>query len=124
MSAPVQNITLYQCSSEDIVFTWVDKDGNPVNLTGYSAKMQIRPSVGSSTIYKTLSTSPTEGEGLIVIDPLEGEFQIKLTDEITAEFEWSYGVYDLFAIAPNAPEGDAYIVVRGRVNLMKSVTKL
>lgn len=42
------NITVYQGDTFNLLFT-IDTDGTPWNLTGYTAKMQVRPFVESTT---------------------------------------------------------------------------
>lgn len=118
------NLEIKQGATYRASFYYKNEDGTPVNLTGFSAKMQIRPKVDSEDVYKTLSTNPVSGEGEITISVVDGGIHIHLTDEETLMFSWSYGVYDLFVIADNQPAGDAYRVVGGRVSVVKSVTRI
>jgi hypothetical protein len=44
---------------------YTDSNGTPIDLTNYSARMQMRPSAGSATVYITLSSSLSpDGTGL------------------------------------------------------------
>ena len=36
------NIVADQAATYELAITWLDPSGNPVNLTGYSARMQVR----------------------------------------------------------------------------------
>ena len=38
------------------VITWNDSNGTPINLTGYTARMQVRPEASSSTTILSLTT--------------------------------------------------------------------
>lgn len=118
------DLTIESGVSFRVSFDWKNPDGTPVFLSGYSAKMQIRPNPTSSIIYCTLSTNPTEGQGTIEIDSVTSSFKVHIPDEVTATFAWHYGTYDILAIAPNAPDGDVELVVKGRVTVSKTTTKL
>lgn len=118
------DLTIVTGVSFRVVFDWKNPDGSPVFLSGYSAKMQIRPNQTSPTVYYTLSTAPSEGEGLIEIDLLSSSFNIHIPDEVTSTFTWPYATYDILAIAPDAPDGDVELVVKGRITVSKTTTKL
>ena len=99
--------------------SWFVKDssGSPIVLTGYSAKMQIRSTSG--TLYYTFTTAYS-----LSITPNDGGVHLHIQDEITKDIDWGYAQYDVFIIAPNQPEDDAYKIVRGTVSVEKSVTQL
>lgn len=54
--ASVYDIELDQGSDAVIPFELYDASDNPLDLSGYTARMQIRPSVGSATISDELTT--------------------------------------------------------------------
>lgn len=58
--ASVYDIELDQGSDAVIPFEMYDANDTPLDLSGYTARMQIRPSVGSATINDELSCSTTE----------------------------------------------------------------
>jgi hypothetical protein len=57
MSAGRYSFTIEQGATIDFELAYKDSDGNPIDLTGYQGRMQLRPSAGSETIYITLSSS-------------------------------------------------------------------
>lgn len=59
MSAPAAtyNIICDQGATFQRQLTWTDSTGTAVNLTGYTARMQVRPTVDSSTLTLELTTS-------------------------------------------------------------------
>lgn len=64
----------------------------PVNLTGCTAKMQIRDKVGSSTVLLELTTE----NGGIVLGGVTGSIEFcKLSAATTSQIAWRIGVYDL-----------------------------
>ena len=65
MSAGSYPLYIEQGASLDFEVQYIDSNGNPVDLSGYSARMQIRPTVTSSVVYITLSSSlQPDGTGL------------------------------------------------------------
>jgi len=96
------------------------KAGTPaaaVDLTGYTARMQIRSDIDSATVLKELTTE----NGGIALGGIAGtiEFYISATD--TAAFDFTTAVYDLELIAPIT--GDVKNLFGGMVILHKEVTR-
>ena len=69
-----------------------NKDRSLMDLTGYSASMQVRPTVESSTVIFGLSSS--SGGGL-EIDDENSTITINITDELTSAAPAGKHVYDL-----------------------------
>jgi len=97
-----------------------DPTGNtfePFNLTGYTARMQIRRTLESATPMLSLTTE----NGRIEINPgtATNEIELSIDAETTATLSTS-GVYDLEIIDPN---GNVSKVVRGDVTLVAEVTR-
>lgn len=105
-----QGVTLRQ------PFTW-RAAGVPVDLTGYAARMQIRPEIGSSAVLAELTT---DNGGILITDPVSGTFVLYLDDAATAELEFDEAMYDVELIAPN---GDVIRVLQGVVTLSPEVTR-
>lgn len=97
-------------------FTW-RAAGDPVILTGYKARMQIRPEIDSSAVLAELTT---ENGGILIEAPTTGTFVLYLDDVITAALEFDQAVYDVEMIAPN---GDVTRVMQGVVTLSREVTR-
>jgi hypothetical protein len=56
MQAPgTLNLTMYQGASWDYTLTW-QVAGTPVNLTGYSARMQVRESTDATAVVFSLAS--------------------------------------------------------------------
>lgn len=54
---PIYNITLNQGSDFDQTFTWKDSAGDPIDLTGYTARMSIKENYNSSSSLLSLTTA-------------------------------------------------------------------
>lgn len=70
---------------------WKDKLKQPINLTGVTARMQIRESVESSVVILELSTT----NGKLIITPLLGKIDFLIDSTTTSNLIGSEGVYDL-----------------------------
>lgn len=88
--AGIYNFTLDQGSTWTLQIVYNDSNGNPVDLTGYTAEMQVRRKFDSDTPVLTLSTS----NGGITIVPLTGTLNLLATDE-QADIDPGLYVYDL-----------------------------
>lgn len=118
MSAPaVVNITIYQGATYRSLDTW--KTGAtpaPVDLTGCTARMQIRPTVASDTVFASLTTE----NGGITLGDDAGTIAVYISDEETAAFNWTAGFYDLEI---EFPSGDVRRLIEGKVKVRPEVTR-
>jgi hypothetical protein len=73
-----------------------DTTGLPVNLTGYSVRMQVKPFAGSGTTYMTLTSTPAAG--IAITNATQGIITISQTAVQTAALTFSQGVYDLIIV--------------------------
>lgn len=96
--------------------TWLQPDEiTPVNLTGCTAKAQVRETVNSATALVELSTE----NGRITITPLLGKFSFYISDEDTASLSGLGGVYDLEVYFTN---GDTVRLTQGKWAFSPEVT--
>ena len=117
MAAANYNLVIEKGTTFKQKFIWKQKaTGEPVDLTGYTAKMQIRPTERNHKIIIELSTANSK----IAITPLLGEIEIALQDEDTVSIVETEGVYDLLMMPSN---GDVIKLVRGKVTLHDVVTR-
>jgi len=91
-----------------------DEAGNPVDLTGYTAKMQLRSSPGHINVYLTASSDT--GEFTVINGKLELSIESAVIDALT----FNQAVGDLF-IFDQAGEPEKLINIRAK--LVKKVTE-
>jgi hypothetical protein len=96
MAAFKLNLKIDQGASFARLVTWKTGDPAvatvPVDLTGCTARMQVRASVNSPTVLLSLTTE----NGGIVLGGTAGTVELCiLTAEQTAALTWARGVYDL-----------------------------
>lgn len=103
MSALRANFVIEQNATFDpVVRLKIKGTDDPVDLTGFTALMQIRKTRGDDTVLVQLSTdSLPEDDGTITIDALNGLLVLFIDDAVTATFPEGYGVYDILLTAPS-----------------------
>lgn len=131
MSAGRYPIYIEQGASLDFEVQYVDSEGNPVDLSGYSARMQIRPSVASNVAYITLTSNlQADGTGLNLSGshstkpPTSGSIGIFISACSSSVLDFGEAVYDLELAVPY--EGGCDYVTRliqGPVRLSQEVTR-
>lgn len=87
----------------------------PYDLTGHTARMQVRRTIDSSSPLVTLTTE----NGRISIDGEAGQITLSMSDEVTSTIT-SSGVYDLEIIDSS---GNVSRVIEGLFTLSLEVTR-
>lgn len=125
MAAGKYSFTLEQGSTFQRQLTYQDSNGVPIDLTSYSARMQIRPSPGSPTLYLTLSSSlMPDGTGLNMngltgANPTtSGTIGIVISAATSSMLTFDEAAYDLEIYSGSY----ASRIIEGRVKLSKEVT--
>lgn len=108
------NITVYNGTTFQLSPVW-KVDNLPVDVTGYTADMQVRQFVDSSTILVELSTT----NGRITIDGALGQINLALTSTETAGLTPGSYIYDLNI---QSPGGYVYKIIQGAFVVNASVT--
>jgi hypothetical protein len=132
MAAGNYDFTIEQGATVDFAVQYKDSGSNPIDLSGYQARMQLRPTLGSSTIYITLSSSLGPcGTGLNLsgsggqsasTPPSSGSIGVFISAMSSSQLTFTSALYDL-EIASGS--GNCAVVTRlleGVVTLSKNVT--
>ena len=97
--------------------TWkTGKPATPVDLTGCTARMQIREAIESPEVLVSLTTA----NGGITLGGPAGTVALRIEADTTAAFEWRAGVFDLeieFA------DGTVRRLLAGTVTVSPEVTR-
>jgi len=112
-------LSIRQNSDFDLVVqAWADDAHTvPLNITNYTAKLVIRPTARSATIYDTINVVASPNTGLTINGPA-GQVTIHITAAQTLTYTWVSAVYDLIITAPSSvvqkclAEGDVSISSR------------
>ena len=114
MPAFTYHFTIEQGTSFSKPFVYKDSLGLPIDLSGFTARMQMRPSKSSSMVLLDLTTE----NGGIVIDGPAGAVTLVFTEAMTSALSRS-GVYDLELV-----NGSTVMrLVEGEITLSKEVTR-
>lgn len=116
MAAGKYDITIEQGATFRLVAQWLDSDEDPIDLDGYSARMQIRPYAESDEVFLTIDTGSNGG---ITIES-DWKIEIEIPADETETLTQYCGVYDLEL------ESSTNIVTRllqGSVTISPEVTR-
>ncbi|MDI9934697.1 hypothetical protein QM806_04410 [Rhodococcus sp. IEGM 1351] len=105
------HFTIEQGATFRTSFVWKDSDGNPIDLTGVTPKMQIRKTGGSLIVSLTSS---------LTLTPLQGKVDLVIGADVTSGFTFDTANYDLKL--DGGPLNTSRIV-EGVVTLDKQVTE-
>jgi hypothetical protein len=109
------NLEIPQGATWNRVITYMDSNRVPIDLTGYTAKMQLRSDYGQKFAYLTLST----GTGEIVITPLTGTIEITISATVTKALKVYTYVYDLEITSPGSV---VTRLLQGKITVTPEVT--
>jgi hypothetical protein len=126
MAAGKYSFVIEQGSTFDTEIQYKDTSGNPIDLTGYHARMQIRPTVDSETVFLTLSSSlRPDNTGLNMsgssgtVSPVSGSIGINISAATSSLLNFTEAVYDLEIMKENTVSR----LLEGKVKLSKEVTR-
>lgn len=113
---PVEiNPAVDACSDTTYVFCLRGSDDEPLELTDYAAKMQLRPYPGAKKVYDELTTE----NGRLVVEG--DQITINFPASVTGEYKFDTAVYDLYI---QSLDGMQYRVAQGGVQVSREVTLL
>lgn len=100
----------------NLTFRWRDSAGALIDLTGYTARMQVRSSIDADAVLLSLTTE----NGGIVLGGANGTVELVMIAAQTAAQTWLKGVYDLELV-----RSDGYVTrfVQGAIATYKEVTR-
>lgn len=117
MTTPAKlKLTIYQGATFRKRLTWKAPNGTPIDLTGCSARMQVRNEVGSDVVLIGLSTV----NGRITLGGVAGTIDLWIADEDTTLIAWESGVFDLEITHPG---GDVTRLAQGSISVSPEVTR-
>lgn len=109
------DIVIEQGSTFDVLLTWTDENAVPIDITGFSARMDIRDEIDDAAVILSL-VSPTD----IVLGDAAGTIQLIIVDSVTEAFSFDDAVYDLELVSGG---GVVRRILRGNITLSKEVTR-
>ena len=116
MTAATNNFIIDQGANWFVTFVYKDAAGTPINITGYTAALQIRDTYADSTTDLSL-TSPSGG---ITITGATGTIAVTATAVQTAAIAAGNYVYDLEITSTG---GIVTRLVQGKISVSPQVTR-
>lgn len=116
MPAGTHDFEIEQGASFRLQFAWKDGLGAAVDLTSYTARMQVRASTSAPDVLLELTTE----NGRIALGGSAGTVTLTLTPVVTAGLDWRRGKYDLELIAPDS---SVTRFLQGQVSVSREVTR-
>ena len=128
MAAGKYNFTIEQGVTTTLEFQYKDENSNPINLTGYSGRMQIKSDYADNapTTYATISSSLyTDGTGLNFSGsngskpPTSGSIGLFISAATSSAFTFETAKYDLEIYSGSVVTR----LVEGTIKISKEVTR-
>jgi hypothetical protein len=126
MAAGKYSFIIEQGATTNFQINWNDESGSAVDLTGYHARMQIRPGVESSDIFLSLSSSlKSDNTGINLsgsngITPVQsGSIGIYISAYSSSLLDFGDAYYDLEMVKGN----EVTRLLEGKIKLSKNVTR-
>ena len=117
MTAAIYNATIDQGATFELEVVYKNSTGTPINLTNYTAALQIRQNYYDTTALLTL-TSPSNG---IVITGATGTIDITMTSTQTGGLDEGFYVYDLEI---SSSGGNVTRLIQGQFTVSPEVTRV
>ena len=116
MTAAQHSITIEQSATFTLDLVWEDSNGVPVNISGYTARMQVRRTYVDNTPQLDFTTE----NGAIALGNALGTISITGDAADTAAVTIKTGVYDLELVSP---DGTVTRLIQGPATISPEVTK-
>ena len=130
MSAGKYSFTIEQGATLQFEIQYKDCTNSPVDLSTYNGRMQVRPTVGSSEVYLTLSsTLQSDGTGLNFsgsngsTPPISGSIGIYISAVTSSNLDFNEAYYDLEIYSGSGANEYVVRLLEGKVKLSKEVTR-
>ena len=111
-----KDLTILQGANFEEQFTLQDSLESAINLTGYTARMQVRADVNSETEIFELTTENSK----LVLGGINGTIDISLSASETAAAQAVEAVYDVELISSG---GQVYRILSGNISIIAEVTR-
>ena len=126
MAAGKYSFIIEQGATTNFQINWNDESGSAVDLSGYQARMQIRPQIDSTEIFLSLSSSLSADNtginlsGSNFITPVQsGSIGIYISAHSSSLLSFGEAFYDLEMVKAN----EVTRLLEGKVKLSKNVTR-
>ena len=113
--AGIKNFKVDASTNFRFTIIYKDPDGDPIDLTQYSVRMDIKSAPGS----KKILASAIAGDG-ITVTPLIGKIEVNINKEKTSQIAYPKSAYDL--VITHLPTQTVTRLVEGWLEVSRAVT--
>ena len=121
MQPGTYRLDIVQGADFDETWTWKDSDGVAINLTGYTARLQVRATkAAADKLVDITHATDVNTVGKITLGGAAGTIRVQLPAVATAAYQWETGEWDIELIDSSS------VVTRlleGRAKNSKEVTR-
>ena len=132
MAAGKYNFTIEQGATTDFEIVYKDSTGTPIDISGYTARMDLRATPGATSSHLTLSSSLgpcgtglnlSGSGGLTASKPLtSGSIGIFISAVSSSALSFTEASYDLEIVSGSGNCAVVTRLIEGKVTLSKEVT--
>lgn len=121
MAAGKYSFVIEQGSTVNFTIVYNDSNGNPIDLSQYESKMQIRETYNSAPLLTLSSSLNADGTGLNMSNAMSGAIGIYIASCTSSLLTFNEAIYDLDIISGSyCPTVNR--ILEGKVKLSKEVT--
>lgn len=114
----LNNLIILQGATFTHRIVWETKDGLPIDITGFTARMQIREYYDSTNVIYSMTSDPIHG---IMIDGVKGQIDLNIPATDTDEFTFDIAKYDLELV--RTEDGLVIRLMQGSISLSYEITR-
>ena len=122
MAAGKYSFVIEQGTTTNFNILYQDSSKNYIDLTGYAARMQLRPNISSPTVYLQLSSSLNSDSTGLTVSP-SGSINIYISSCTSSMLTFDQAVYDLEIYSGSGACPYVIRLLEGNVKLSKEVTR-
>lgn len=122
MAAGKYSFIIEQGATTNFGILYQDSNKEYIDLTGFEGRMQLRPSINSSTVYLQLSSSLNNDGTGITIEP-SGSISIYISSCTSSMLTFDQAVYDLEIYSGSGACPYVVRLLEGNIKLSKEVTR-
>lgn len=112
MTPAIYDMTIYEATTHNMALTWLDDNGDEIDLTNWSAYMHIRNNEGDASY---LDCTP-----YITLGGVAGTIAIEFPPTFIVDVGYTDGVYD---IDLHHTSGRVERLIRGKVSIVNEITR-
>ena len=122
MAAGKYSFIIEQGSTVNFSINYLDSNGQPIDLSQYGSKMQIRETYSSPPLLTLSSSLNGDGTGLNMDNAVSGAIGIYIASCTSSMLTFAEALYDLDIISGSGDCPTVTRILEGKVKISKEVT--